>query len=217
MIKYLFLLGFFLFSISFLSGCKMSDFYSTPVTNADSAPVADTDSDLVANAAEDETKPIIENNIENENTAPVTKAAGPTVYKGIVYKNYDSDAMSCSREGMVKQLRGDVKLEGCSKGGFTSFVFFVEEEGETRDGRKFVHSFISSDDGETWDDAYLKVKKIMDIRNCKDADSYKEGVRNWVLDCKNNLAAYRNYEKNVEIKEVDMFGGLNRAPDSIKQ
>ena len=56
------------------------------------------------------------------------------------------------------------------KGGFTSFVFFVEEEGETRDGRKFVHSFISSDDGETWDGAYLKVKEITDIRSCKDAN-----------------------------------------------
>ena len=44
MTKYLFLLGFFVFSISFLSGCKMSDFYSAPVTNADSAPAADTDS-----------------------------------------------------------------------------------------------------------------------------------------------------------------------------
>ena len=92
MIKYLFLLGLCLFSIGFLSGCKMSDFYSAPVTNADSAPVTDTDSDLVANAAEDETKPIIENNIENENTAPVTKATGPVVYKGIVYKNYESNS-----------------------------------------------------------------------------------------------------------------------------
>ena len=48
MTKYLFLLGFFLFSISFLAGCKTSDFYSAPVTNADSAPVADADSTLVA-------------------------------------------------------------------------------------------------------------------------------------------------------------------------
>ena len=41
MTKYLFLLGLCLFSISFLTGCKMSDFYSALVANADSTPVVD--------------------------------------------------------------------------------------------------------------------------------------------------------------------------------
>ena len=138
MTKYLFLLGFSLCSISFMSGCKMSDFYSAPVANADSTPVADTDSALVADT----------------DSAPVSAGA----YTGIIYENFNYEAVSCSRAGMVKQLRGDVEPEGCNKGAFTHFIFFVEEEGETRDGFKFVHSFISDDEG-TWRGAYLKVKK----------------------------------------------------------
>ena len=152
------------------------------------------------------------------------------VYTAIIYENFDYEAVSCGRGGMVKQFNGATELEaGCEKGGFTSFIFFAEEEGRYVGGFKFVHSFISSDDGGTWEGAYLKINKEVNIQDCRNARSYKEKDEEWVLDCDTNTAAYRSYKDGIATKEIDLFGSnlnkeidlfgsnLNRAPDSIKQ
>ena len=148
---------------------------------------------------------------------PIPVSAGD-VYTGIAYENLEHSTVYCDRKGMEKQLGGAAKpVKGCSKGDFTNFIFFVEEEGETRDGFKFVHSFISSDDWENREGAYLRVKKTVSIKSCKDAASYK--IREtWRNDCEINLSLYRDYKNDIEVREANIFGGLDRrAPDSIKE
>ena len=149
------------------------------------------------------------------------------VHTGIVYENFNYEAVSCSRAGMMKQLRGDVEPEGCKKGGFASFIFFAEEEGKSVDGFKFVHSFISDVEG-AWRGAYLKIREGVRIEDCSNAPSYKNNEE-WMLDCDTNKATYRSYKDRIATKETDLFGSnlnkeidlfgsnLNRAPDSIKQ
>ena len=196
--KYLFLLGFFLFSISFLSGCKMSDFYSAPVTNADSAPVADTDS------------------------APAADT-GPEVYKGIVYENTDIKSVSCNKFGMIqlKKLRDDGYSESipedkfpsrCDIGGFTRFVLF-EKRDSSRDDYIYIESFISPDDGETWEKAYVELKSGLRLVSCENQNLNEQ----WKKDCKINMASYRK-SKQGSIQEFPMEYQTTpgRAPDSIK-
>ena len=152
-------------------------------------------------------------------------AAG--VYTGIIYENFDYEAVSCNRNGMVKQFNRATKpVAGCKKGGFTNFIFFAEE-GKPVDGFKFVHSFISDADG-AWRGAYLKIREGVSIKDCTNAPSYEEDEE-WMLDCDTNKAMYRSYKDGIATKETDLFGSnlnkeidlfgsnLNRAPDSIKQ
>ena len=201
--KYLFLLGFFLFSISFLSGCKMSDFYSAPVTNADSAPVANADSALVADA----------------DSTPVN--AGE-VYKGIVYSNTSSDSISCNRAGMkkLKELRdqyGSAEFpipEQCDRGVFEKFVLFDEVDKSSK-GYVYVVSFISEDGGGQWRQAYVEAKAGLHLIPCEEDPSFytDEG---WRDDCIKNMESYNSHRRRVYHLSKDSTDQAPRAPDSIK-
>ena len=207
MTKYLFLLGFFVFSISFLSGCKMSDFYSAPVTNADSAPVADTDS---APAADTDSAPVADTDsapVADTDSAPVV---ADNLYKGVIYQNNDASAVSCDWGGIVKLIRFESEHnmiskvpDGCEEGAFSSFILFSEVKKGSSDVFRYVHSFISSDNGYSWESAYLRVNKRLGFKNCNTSDE----------DCQKNLLAYEKYTSDSP------FDGKtsNRAPDSIKE
>ena len=163
MTKYLFLLGFFLCSISFLS---------TPVM------------------------------------------AGK-VYKGIVYGNSDEMAVSCSWVGMT-ELKQTGSMGGCEKGAFRNFIFFSEEEGYSNDKFKFIHSFVSSDNGDNWEEVWIRVRAEVVLEDCRVASVHEK----WKKSCGNNFVTYENYINNMERHNVPgMFGTEalnNRAPDSIK-
>ena len=181
MTKCLFLLGFFLFSISFLAGCKMSDFYSAPVANADSALVTDTDSAPVANAD-----------------------SARVVYKGIVYNNTALDSISCNRAGMkrLKELRdqyGGAKFpipEQCDRGAFEKFVLFDEVDKSSK-GYVYIISFISDgipDGRSRWQEAYVEVKEGLHLVPCEEDPSFytDEGWRN---DCVKNMEEYNSHRQ----------------------
>ena len=218
MTKYLFLLGFFVFSFSFLSGCKMSDFYSAPVANADSAPavdtdsapVADADSDLVANAdsalvANADSAPVADADsvpvanagsasVTNANSAPVADANQKVAYTGIVYQNDDRAAVSCSKIGMeeLKEIREtgeDYIPSGCKRGGFSNFILF-EEQARTSQ-YVYVRAFISSYLSDEWKEAYLRVKKGTKLVSCREASSDHGSP---TRDCENNLGLYEEYK-----------------------
>ena len=212
MTKYLFLLGFFVFSFSFLSGCKMSDFYSAPVANADSAPAADTDSTPVTDT---DSAPVA-----NADSAPVTDAE--VIYKGIVYKNYDPNAISCSWQGMLNMRQLDREGRygiptGCKEGAFTSFIFFSDESSKPSDGSafKYVHSFISSDDGDNWEETYLRVSKGIELERCDKTREQK--AKSFKQDCQKNLLAYGKYRSDSPSASPFDEETTNRAPDSIKE
>ena len=221
MAKYLFLLGFFLFSISFLAGCKTSSFYSAlvadadsdPVAKTDSAPVADTDSAPVTNTDSDP--------VADADSAPVTDTDSARVlYSGIVYRNEDVYAVSCGFVGVAEiiQKKTEKKLpDDCEEGAFSIFIL-LETRGRGLRGSTFtyVRSFISANDGRTWKEAYLKVSKSLTITSCDQSEEYKTTRdQAWVDNCNLNLASYKDYkEKNptVYIREE-----AKRSPDSIEE
>ena len=223
MTKYLFLLGFSLCSISFMSGCKMSDFYSAPVTNADSAPVAKADSTPVAKA---DSTPVTDTDsapVADTDSAPVTNAAGPTVYKGIVYENGDIYAVSCNLLGMKKiiQSKDESNLPPeCEEGAFSKLII-LEEEGEAIYGSdyKYVRSsiFISSDNGDNWEEAYLRVNQKLVIKDCQDSDEYRAQNQEWWIEsCDLNTASYETYKRENFII-YSMEEEVIRSPDSINK
>ena len=183
--KYLFLLGFFVFSFSFLSGCKMSDFYSAPVTNADSAPVADADSTLVADT----------------DSAPLT-AAGPgglVIYSGVVYDNNgDDEPITCkSVPGLysLQQSRRngeDIFVKDCTRQFVTKFIFFKEKElffKELSGKHKYMAAFVSYVGTDEWEYVYMEVNAGVRLHECDDAP---EG---WRKECQENVNPVRCLRK----------------------
>ena len=183
MTKYLFLLGFSFFSISF---------FSIPVASAISV-----------------------------------------IYTGIVYDTNSRKAISCNDErGMheLKRMRdgnGNSQSEGeedlptsCKRGNFSKFILF-EEEAKGGDGRyTYMISFISSDGGDNWKQAYVEIKSKSNVR-IKDCRS-EPGHGRLGNDCTDNFNLYEEYRNNYYVTEdnTDIFtdgSDFNKAPDSIKQ
>ena len=67
----------------------------------------------------------------------------------------------------------------CRRGEFTSFILFNEVEASGNDDAfKYVHSFISFDDGESWEEAYLRVTVGTKIADCKNYSLADEDLGN---------------------------------------
>ena len=233
MTKYLFLLGFSLCSISFLSGCKMSDFYSAPVTNTDSAPVAKADSDPVAKADSDpvaktDSDPVADDDsdlVANADSAQVADAdSARIVYTGIVYENQNNYAISCvNRKGVWKRLnsliaakedtkKADVPAGYCQRGGFERFVLF--EEVERTNNLKFVRSFVSPKfDGNEWIEAYVEIRADVQLLRCDNVNLHDE---QWSRECTSNLALYDKHKADNDPLRTN-HTIRRRSPDSSEE
>ena len=202
--KYLFLLGFFLFSISFLSGCKMSDFHSAPVTNADSAPVTNADSAPVTNA----------------DSAPATNATVALAYKGVVYDgNKEARVITCESENglyLLQHLRN--KIDGkplqvppadCTDKGISQFILFSKEVPYVSSSEyNYLAAFVYYLGANGWKRAYIEVNQSLQLAECENAPT--EILRE---DCKQNIDLFHSHEKSRQVG----IGTAKRSPDSIKE
>ena len=149
-----------------------------------------------------------------------TPVVAGEIYAGIVYSNYDKRALSCTWVGMRDMARTE-NNHGCQRGAFSSFIFFIEDETYANYSPefKYIHSFISVNGGRTWNEAYLRVKRELQILNCKESNKYKGGNnRDWVADCNDNFASYEAFKHSSRASSVFEGAGLeDRAPDSIKE
>ena len=147
-------------------------------------------------------------------SAPVV---ADNLYKGVIYQNNDPTVISCDWDGIVKRIRFESEHnmiskvpDGCEEGAFSSFILFSEIKGSSSDVSRYVHSFISSDNGGTWEVAYLRVYKRFGFKNCNTSNE----------NCQKNLLAYKKYMNATHATPPNVFDNTttsnNRAPDSIK-
>ena len=153
----------------------------------------------MAKAAEDETKPII------ENTAPVVKAA-KVVYQGIVYDSHKSKpAITCGDVGSVLSLQEERQHKGsfplpsdCTEEPIVDFILFQEDQFTQFGGinpseldYKYMSAFVryigTSDE---WRRVFIEVNKNIELQGCDKAPSHLQD------DCQKNVTIFEDHERS---------------------
>ena len=167
----------------------------------------------VAKAAEDETKPIIENNVEN--VTPVVKAAR-VVYQGIVYVSGERQpAITCNTIGSALSLRkkrsgkeGYFSIpNGCTQEVVIDFILFQENNfSRFSDGDaalpvsnyKYMSAFVHYiGDSDEWMRVFIEVNENIKLKRCDEAPSYLQN------DCTRNVATFEDYENSRRVDIVN--------------
>ena len=206
-----------------LGGCPMQQ---TIFGSDETRPVIENDIENenaapVAKAAEDETKPIIENDIENENAAPVAKAAEVLVYQGIVYGGRDNERVIICDDKSSAYLLRQARLD-------VSGRLSMPENCSQEEIAKFILFRENYYDGEQplrhrYMSAFVQYietddwhRVYIEVGKKVALEKCENAPPDLQTDCRKNIVVFENNEGK---KKRRSLGGttVQRAPDSIKE